>query len=107
VPPRRASAFSTAKCWTRPSACSWRRIPTRVPPSGIEGISSNDRGVPVELARCKFHSVGPLAIGSLKYKTEFGLFRAIQTSPQPALLDFTEAYAFALEELGRSKPAAS
>lgn len=78
-----------------------------VPPSGIEGIGSNDRGVPVELARCKFHSVGPLAIGSLKYKTEFGLFRAIQTSPQPALLDFTEAYAFALEELGRSKPAAS
>jgi len=78
-----------------------------VPPSGIEGIGSNDRGVPVELAGCTFHAIGPLAIGSLKYKTEFGLFRAIQTSPQPALLDFTEAYAFALAELGRSKPAAS
>ncbi len=78
-----------------------------VPPSGIEGIGSNDRGLPVELARCAFHAIGPLAIGSLKYKTEFGLFRAIQTSSQPALLDFTEAYAFALEELGRSKPAHS
>lgn len=74
-----------------------------VPPSGIEGIGANDRGVPIELARCCFHAIGPLAIGSLKYKTEFGLFRTIQTSPKPALLDFTEAYAFALDELARSK----
>jgi methylene-tetrahydromethanopterin dehydrogenase len=74
-----------------------------VPPSGIEGVGVNDRSVKVQVAKSNFLSIGPLAIGNLKYKTEFGLFRTIQTSKEPALLDFPEAYAFATAELGQAK----
>jgi methylene-tetrahydromethanopterin dehydrogenase len=77
-----------------------------VPPSGIDGVGANDRNATVQVAKTSFLSIGPLAIGSLKYKTQFGLFRAIQTSKEPALLDFPDAYAFALEELRQAKPAA-
>lgn len=73
-----------------------------VPPSGIEGISVNDKGVTVEVGPARFLSVGPLAIGSLKYKTQFGLYRQIQTSSVAAQIDFPEAYAFALKELSQS-----
>jgi methylene-tetrahydromethanopterin dehydrogenase len=73
-----------------------------VPPAGIEGIGVNDRNVPVTVARTTFLSIGPLAIGSLKYKTQFGLYRTIQTASTPALLDFPEAYAYALQELGQA-----
>jgi hypothetical protein len=48
-------------------------------------------------------SIGPLAIGNLKYKAEFGLFRTIHTSKEPALLDFPNAYAFATAELGQGR----
>lgn len=76
-----------------------------VPPSGIEGIGVNDRAIPVEVGPARFLSIGPLAIGSLKYKTQFGLYRSIQTGSTPALIDFPEAYAYALQELAQSKPA--
>ena len=78
-----------------------------MPPSGIDGIGVNDRNVPMEVAKSTFLSIGPLAIGSLKYKTQFGLFRAIQTEKEPALLDFPQAYAYALRELeakAKTKP---
>ena len=76
-----------------------------VPPSGIEGIGVNDRAIPVEVGPARFLSIGPLAIGSLKYKTQFGLYRSIQTGSSPALIDFPDAYAYALQELAQSKPA--
>lgn len=76
-----------------------------VPPSGIEGIGVNDRAIPVEVGPARFLSIGPLAIGSLKYKTQFGLYRSIQTGSSPALIDFPEAYAYALQELAQSRPA--
>ena len=78
-----------------------------VPPSGIDGVGANDRNAPLKIGKSTFLSIGPLAIGSLKYKTQFGLFRAIQTAKEPALLDFPEAYAFALQELeakAKAKP---
>ena len=74
-----------------------------VPPSGIEGIGVNDKAVPVDVGPAHFLSIGPLAIGSLKYKTQFGLYRQIQTSPVAAQIDFPEAYAFALNELAQGK----
>lgn len=74
-----------------------------VPPSGIEGIGVNDKAVPVDVGPAHFLSIGPLAIGSLKYKTQFGLYRQIQTSPVAAEIDFPEAYAFALNELAQGK----
>lgn len=77
-----------------------------VPPSGIEGVGVNDRAVSVQVAKSTFLSIGPLAIGNLKYKTEFGLFRTLQTSKEPALLDFPQAYEFATAELGKAQPPA-
>lgn len=70
-----------------------------VPPSGVMGIGLNDLGAVVEYGSGSFHSIGPLAIGNLKYKTQFGLFEVIQKSSKAALIDFPEAYAFALSLL--------
>jgi methylene-tetrahydromethanopterin dehydrogenase len=70
-----------------------------VPPSGVMGVSLNDLGVAVDFAHGSFRSIGPMAIGNLKYKVQFGLFEEIQNSSKAALIDFPEAYAFALSEL--------
>lgn len=70
-----------------------------VPPSGVLGVGLHDMGAAVEYAHGSFRSIGPLAIGNLKYKTQFGLFEEIQKSSKAALIDFPEAYAFALSLL--------
>jgi len=70
-----------------------------VPPSGVVGIGLHDLGAIVDHAGIRFLSIGPLAIGQLKYKTQFGLFQKIQYSNQAALIDFPDAYAFALSVL--------
>ncbi|HEY8035074.1 MAG TPA: NAD(P)-dependent methylenetetrahydromethanopterin dehydrogenase [Methylobacter sp.] len=70
-----------------------------VPPSGVIGVGLHDLGAPVEYAHGSFRSIGPLAIGNLKYKVQFGLFEQIQKSSKAALIDFPEAYAFALSLL--------
>jgi len=56
-------------------------------------------GAAVEYANGSFRSIGPLAIGNLKYKVQFGLFEQIQKSSKAALIDFPEAYVFALSLL--------
>jgi len=73
-----------------------------VPPSGIDGVNAHDREALMLRAKGSFLSIGPLAIGNLKYKTQFALFRAIQTSPEPALLDFPEASRYAIDELAKA-----
>jgi methylene-tetrahydromethanopterin dehydrogenase len=70
-----------------------------VPPSGVLGVGLHDLGAAVEYAHGSFRSIGPLAIGNLKYKTQFGLFEEIQNSSKAALIDFPEAYEFALSLL--------
>ncbi|NOT13513.1 MAG: methylenetetrahydromethanopterin dehydrogenase [Methylococcaceae bacterium] len=70
-----------------------------VPPSGVAGIGLNDLGTVADYFGTSFLSIGPLAIGNLKYKTQFGLFEKIQTSSEAAYIDFTDAYAFALSVL--------
>jgi len=70
-----------------------------VPPSGIDGIGLNDLGVVVEVFGTSFLSIGPMAIGNLKYKTQFGLYEQIQKSSTAALIDFPDAYEFALSIL--------
>lgn len=70
-----------------------------VPPSGVAGIGLNDLGVETEILGTRFLSIGPMAIGNLKYKTQFGLFEQIQKSNKAALIDFPDAYAFALSVL--------
>ncbi|MBL1141527.1 MAG: methylenetetrahydromethanopterin dehydrogenase [Proteobacteria bacterium] len=73
-----------------------------VPPTGIEGVEANDKFKPVEMAKSTFLSIGSLAIGNLKYKTQYGLFVKMQQSEKAALLDFKEAYQFAISELRSS-----
>jgi len=70
-----------------------------VPPSGVIGVGLHDMGAAVEYAHGTFRSIGPLAIGNLKYKVQYGLFEQIQKSSTAALIDFPEAYAFALSLL--------
>jgi methylene-tetrahydromethanopterin dehydrogenase len=70
-----------------------------VPPSGVFGIGLNDLGAVVQNGDRSFLSIGPLAIGNLKYKTQFGLFELIQTSNKVTFIDFPDAYAFALSIL--------
>jgi methylene-tetrahydromethanopterin dehydrogenase len=41
--------------------------------------------------------LGPLAIGNIKYKTEFGLFQKMIAASRPVQLDFRDAFAFARE----------
>ena len=44
-----------------------------VPPSGIEGVGVNDNGKPIQGTNAV--GIGALAVGNIKYKTEFGLFK--------------------------------
>lgn len=70
-----------------------------VPPSGVEGVGAQDNNTPIELAGHTFFGIGPLAIGNLKYKTQFGLFQKMQQSDKSALIDFPDAFEFALSTL--------
>ena len=62
-----------------------------VPPSGIEGVELFDRGRLLDGS--DIASVGPLAIGDVKYKTQAALFRSMLASPDTVMLDFTHAFA--------------
>ena len=42
-----------------------------VPPTGIEEVEANDKFKPVEMAKSTFWGIGSLAIGNLKYKTQY------------------------------------
>jgi methylene-tetrahydromethanopterin dehydrogenase len=70
-----------------------------VPPSGVLGVGLYDMGVEVEYSQGTFLSIGPMAIGNLKYKTQFGLFQQIQTSSKVSLIDFPDAFTYALSLL--------
>lgn len=70
-----------------------------VPPSGVLGVNLHDLGTAVDYAHGSFRSIGPLAIGNIKYKAQLGLFKEIQTEKKTALIDLPEAYAFALSLL--------
>lgn len=78
-----------------------------VPPSGVEGTGMHDNAAEVTVGTKSFYSIGPLVIGDLKYKTQFGLFQVMQESTEAAVLDFPEAYQYALGQLhGKVKKAA-
>ncbi|TGQ37284.1 MULTISPECIES: NAD(P)-dependent methylenetetrahydromethanopterin dehydrogenase [unclassified Mesorhizobium] len=66
-----------------------------VPPAGIEGVAVNANGDP--LGAAKAVGIGPLAIGNVKYKVEFGLFKRMIESEKTIALDFQEAFSLARE----------
>jgi methylene-tetrahydromethanopterin dehydrogenase len=66
-----------------------------VPPAGVEGLDMHANGV--ELTPQGVLGLGPLAIGNVKYKTEFGLFQKMIVANKPVQFDFREAFALARE----------
>ncbi|MBV8837130.1 MAG: methylenetetrahydromethanopterin dehydrogenase [Alphaproteobacteria bacterium] len=66
-----------------------------VPPSGVEGLDVMANGA--ELASQGALGIGPLAIGNIKYKTEFGLFRKMIEASKPVCFDFRDAFTLARE----------
>src|SRR6185437_7189167 len=69
-----------------------------VPPSGIEGVGVNDNGKPIRGTNAV--GIGALAVGNIKYKTEFGLFKMMIETQKPIYLDFRDAYALAQKLVG-------
>jgi methylene-tetrahydromethanopterin dehydrogenase len=66
-----------------------------VPPAGVEGMDMQANGQ--ELAPHGALGLGPLAIGNIKYKTEFGLFRKMIDASKPVQFDFRDAFTLARE----------
>ena len=66
-----------------------------VPPAGIEGLAVNADGVPLEATKAV--GIGPLAIGNVKYKVEFGLFKRMIEAEKTVTLDFQDAFSLARE----------
>ncbi|MFZ3353836.1 MAG: NAD(P)-dependent methylenetetrahydromethanopterin dehydrogenase [Xanthobacteraceae bacterium] len=66
-----------------------------VPPPGVEGLAMQANGQ--ELGSHGAVGLGPLAIGNIKYKTEFGLFQKMIAATKPVQFDFRDAFALARE----------
>jgi methylene-tetrahydromethanopterin dehydrogenase len=66
-----------------------------VPPAGVEGLDVMANGV--ELNANGTLGIGPLAIGNIKYKTEFGLFQKMIQASKPVCFDFRDAFVLARE----------
>jgi methylene-tetrahydromethanopterin dehydrogenase len=66
-----------------------------VPPPGIEGLDMQANGS--EITPHGTLGLGPLAIGNIKYKTEFGLFQKMISATKPTDFDFRGAFALARE----------
>ena len=68
-----------------------------VPPAGVEGLDvMADKAT---LPGTKALGIGALAIGQIKYRTEFGLFRRMIEATKPVRFDFRDAFALARELL--------
>ena len=66
-----------------------------VPPPGIEGLEAKADGAAISPAGAL--GVGPLTVGNVKYKTEFGLFQRMAAAEKAARFDFRDAFALARE----------
>jgi methylene-tetrahydromethanopterin dehydrogenase len=66
-----------------------------VPPSGVEGLQATANGMPLSSGGTV--GIGPLAIGGVKYKTEYGLFQNMIAAAKPVQFDFRNAFALARE----------
>jgi len=66
-----------------------------VPPSGVEGLDVMANGI--DLSSHHTLGIGPLAIGNIKYKTEFGLFKKMIEATKPVCFDFRDAFVLARE----------
>jgi methylene-tetrahydromethanopterin dehydrogenase len=69
-----------------------------VPPAGIENLDTQANGV--ELTPHGALGLGPLAIGNVKYKTEFGLFKKMIEASKAVCFDFRDAFQLARDVNG-------
>jgi methylene-tetrahydromethanopterin dehydrogenase len=69
-----------------------------VPPAGIENLDMQANGA--ELTRHGALGIGPLAIGNVKYKTEFGLFKKMIEASKAVCFDFRDAFQLARDVNG-------
>jgi methylene-tetrahydromethanopterin dehydrogenase len=69
-----------------------------VPPLGVEGLDVMADGQ--KLGSSGALGIGALAIGQVKYRTEFGLFRKMIEAEKPVVLDFRDAFTLARELSG-------
>jgi methylene-tetrahydromethanopterin dehydrogenase len=65
-----------------------------VPPAGIEGLKGNANGDALPGGAL---GIGAYAVGGIKYRTEFGLFKKMIEAAKPLALDFRDAFALARE----------
>jgi len=66
-----------------------------VPPPGVEGLEMTTNGT--ELTPHGTLGIGPLAVGNIKYKTEFELFRRMIVAEKAVRFDFRDAFQLARE----------
>jgi methylene-tetrahydromethanopterin dehydrogenase len=66
-----------------------------VPPAGIEGLTVHANADPLEATKAV--GIGPLAVGNVKYKTEFGLFKRMIEAEKAVTFDFQDAFSLARE----------
>jgi methylene-tetrahydromethanopterin dehydrogenase len=66
-----------------------------VPPAGVEGLDMMANGA--ELNAHGALGIGPLAVGNIKYRTEFGLFQKMIGAPKPVCFDFRDAFELSCE----------
>jgi methylene-tetrahydromethanopterin dehydrogenase len=66
-----------------------------VPPTGVEGLDMQANGQ--DITPHGTLGLGPLTIGNIKYRTEFGLFQKMIAATKAVQFDFREAFALARE----------
>lgn len=69
-----------------------------VPPAGIAGVQMNDFGTPLP-GTDNAVSIGPLAVGNIKYKVQHALLSSMLTGDKPVYIDFRAAFEKAKEIL--------
>lgn len=66
-----------------------------VPPSGVEGLDMQANGQ--DITSHGTLGLGPLTIGNIKYRAEFGLFQKMIAATKAVQFDFREAFVLARE----------
>ena len=69
-----------------------------VPPAGIAGVDAMDDVVEMKNTSSKIYSIGALAIGNVKYKSQHDCLKLMYTCDKPVYLHFEHAFEFAQKD---------
>ena len=87
-------------CWRSAEPACGRADVNAVPPAGVEGLDATGE----RRRRCRLEGalgIGALAIGGMKYQTEFGLFRQMIAADEAGQPRFSRRFQRWRGELGR------